>query len=138
MSQQFPLTAKPTLKEVKEQFEAWRKASKSNQSIPTELWNAAASLCGRGTRRPYLIAQKLGLNYKDLKQHLADPASVPPMEKAPAQNAFVELDLGNALGIPECRVEMQDEKGGQFKFHIKGQRCPDLIEILNAFWRKGS
>jgi hypothetical protein len=138
MPQKFPPTKKPTLEEVQEQFEAWRKASTSSESIPTELWNAAASLCGRGTRRPYLIAQKLGLNYKDLKQHLVNPASAPPMEKAPAQTAFVELDLGNAPLTPECRVEMQDEKGGQFKFHIKGQPCPDLIAVLNAFWRKGS
>jgi hypothetical protein len=138
MPQKFPPTKKPTLEEVQEQFEAWRKASTSNESIPTELLNAAASLCGRGTRRPYLIAQKLGLNYKDLKQHLVNPASAPPMEKAPAQTAFVELDLGNAPLTPECRVEMQDEKGGQFKFHIKGQPCPDLIAVLNAFWRKGS
>ena len=130
MPPQFPPTTKPTLEEVKEQFEAWRKASKPNQSIPTELWNAAVSLCGSGTRRPYLIAQKLGLNYKDLKQHL--------MEKTPAQSAFVELDLGNASATPECMVEMQDEKGGQLKFQLKGQPCPDLIEILRAFWKKES
>ena len=138
MSQPFPSTTKPTLEEAKEQFEAWRKASKSKKAIPPELWNAAASLCGRGTHRPYLIAQKLGLNYKKLKQHLDDSTDVPPLKKASTPTAFVELDLGNAPVIPECVVEMQDEKGGQFKFHLKGQRCPDLIEILRAFWKKES
>ena len=138
MPPQFPLTTKPALEEVKEQFEAWRNSRKSNEPIPTELWHAAASLCSSGTHRPYLIAQKLGLNYKKLKQHLADTAGVPPMEKAPAQTAFVELDFGNAPVTPECMVEMQDEKGGQLKFHLKGQPCPDLIEILRAFWKKES
>jgi hypothetical protein len=138
MDKKFPPITKPTIEEVKEQFEAWRKASKSKKAIPTELWNAAASLCGRGTHRPYLIAQKLGLNYKKLKQHLSDSVGAPPMEKASTETAFVELDLGNAPAISECMVEMRDEKGGQLKFHLKGQPCPDLIEILNAFRRKGS
>jgi hypothetical protein len=126
----------PTIEEVKEQFDTWRKTRKFQEPIPAELWNAAASLCGCGTHRPYIIAQKLGLNYTKLKQHLPASNTALPIKKAPAQTAFVELDLGTAPVPPECIVEMQDENGGQLKLHLKGQPCPDLIEIFTAFWRK--
>jgi hypothetical protein len=134
MSQQFS----PTIDQVKEQFDAWRKNKKLQKSIPDELWKAAASLCGHGTHRPYLIAKKLGLNYKKLKQHLPAANTTLPIKKAPAQTTFVEMDFATAPVFPECIVEMQDAKGGQLKFHLKGQRCPDLIEIVNAFWKKDS
>jgi hypothetical protein len=136
MRQQFRPTEKPTIEAVKEQFDNWRNTRKVQEPIPAELWNAAASLCGRGPQRPYLIAQKLGLNYSKLKQHLPASNTAPPIKKAPAQSAFVELDLGTARVPPECMVEMQDEKGRQLKFHLKGQSCPDLIEIFRAFFRK--
>jgi hypothetical protein len=133
MSQEFAPTAKPTIEDVRRQFEAWRKTSKLHEPIPTELWIAAASLCA--TNPPYKIARKLRLNYTKLKDHVYALKTDLPIKKAPAA-AFIELDLGVPAMAYQCVIEMQDPKGGKMTVQLQGDQCPDPIDICKAFWRR--
>jgi len=136
MDQEFALTEKPTIEEVSRQFDAWRKTSKLHEPIPAELWKSAASLCG--TYRPYKIARKLRLNYTKLKAHAHGLKADLPIEKAPAAAAFIELDFGAPSMACQCVIEMKDPEGGKMTIQLKGDKCPDPIEICKAFWCRDS
>jgi len=123
----------PTIEDVKRQFEAWRSVRQPRQAIPAELWDAAACLCC--THRPYIVARQLRLNYTKLKEHAQALKIAPPMEKIPAAS-FVELDFGALLSDRQCVIEMKDSKGGKTTLKLKGDQCPDPVEICKAFWSR--
>lgn len=135
MNRKFAPTETPTIENVSWQFDAWRKTSKLHEPIPAELWKAAASLCG--TYRPYKIARELGLNYTKLKEHARALKTDLPIQKAPAA-AFIELDFDAPAMACQCVIEMQDAKGGKTTLQLKGDKCPDPIEICKAFWARQS
>ena len=135
MSQEFAPTVKPTVEDVKRQFEAWRKISKLHEPIPVELWKAAAGLCG--AYRPYIVARKLRLNYTKLKQHVHALKDDLPIKKAPAAT-FIELDWVAPAMAGQCVIQMQDPKGGRMTLQLNGDKCPDPIEICKAFWSRDS
>lgn len=121
----------PTIEDVKRQFEAWRNAREPRQPIPAALWDAAASLCD--SHRPYIVARELRLNYTKLRDHAL---KTEPAAKAPAA-AFIELDFGALLSDRQCIIEMQDSKGGKTTLKMKGDQCPDPVEVCKAFWSRG-
>jgi hypothetical protein len=136
MNGKFAPTEEPTLEEVSRQFDVWRKSSKLHEPIPAELWKAAASLCG--TYRAYKIARRLRLNYTKLKEHVHALKPKLPIEKAPAATAFIELDFNTPAMVSQCVIEMQDPNGGKIALQLKGDKCPDPIDILKAFWSRKS
>lgn len=131
MSQTFAPDEKPTVEEVKGQFEAWRKTRKLHEPIPAQLWKAAARLCG--THRPYIIARKLRLNYNKLKEYVE---AALPVKKSHTDAGFVELGFASPNTVCEYVIEMQDPNGCKMRLHSKGNPCPDPIEICKAFWSK--
>lgn len=133
MYQKFTPTDAPTIEDVRERFEAWRKTSKLHEPIPAELWKAAAGLCE--THRPYIVARKLQLNYTKLKEQVYALKPDLPV-KASAGAAFIELDFGAHFTDSQCVIEMTDPKGGKMTLQLKGEKCPDPIEICKAFWNR--
>jgi hypothetical protein len=136
MSQEFSSTETPTIETVRRKFEAWRKTSKLHEPIPAELWKAAASLCK--THRAYIIARKLRLNYTKLKEHVDSSQVDLPAKKAPTEAGFVDLGFASPPAACEYVIEMRDPAGGKMRFQFKGDQSPDPMEILKAFWGKGS
>ena len=134
MYQEFASTENPTLEDVSRQFDAWRKTSKLHEPIPVQLWKAAASLCG--TYRPYIIARKLRLNYTKLKEHVQALKMDLPIRKTPATATSIELDFGIPAMDSQCVIEMNDPNGGKMTLQLKGDKCPDPIDICKAFWRR--
>ena len=51
---------------------------------------------------------------------------------------FIELDFAPPRTIPECIIELEDRLGAKLRVHIKNKTDLDLLEFVNAFWRKGS
>ena len=136
MDQKFAPSKNPTIEDVDRQFAAWRKTSKLHEPIPSELWKAAANLCG--TYLPYKIARKLRLNYTKLKEHMHALKTDLPIKKDPTAAAFIELDLGIPAMACQCVIKMQDSKGGKMTLQLQGDQCPDPIEICKAFWSRDS
>ena len=120
---------KPTLEEVRDEFENWRKSRRKRTAIPEALWQAAVSLSGD---YPTLkISKALRLNYTVLKNRVQ-------ASNTDSGPAFVELDFGKSIFPTECIVEMEDKTGSKMKMHLKGVIGLDLLELGRAFWSKGS
>ena len=128
-------TLKPTLEEVRDQFENWRKTRERRTAIPEALWEAAVGL---SEDYPTLqISKALRLNYTALKNRAqaSHSGSSPRADYGPA---FVELDFGRSILPGECIMEMEDKSGSKMKMHLKGVTGVDLLEVCRAFWSKGS
>ena len=121
-------TAHPTLEEVKEQFEQWRRDKKGREKIPEALWTAAVSL----TRQQpvFKVAEALRLNYNDLKERAGKGAT-----EAPGVPAFVELKPAPAATATECVIEIE-KPGAKMKITFKGGF--DALEITKSFWGAGA
>ncbi len=126
---------KPTLEQVRDQFENWRKTRQKRTAVPEALWERAVSL---SSDYPILqISKALRLNYTALKNRVqaSNGGSHPKSNSGPA---FVELDFGRSIFPSECVVEMEDTIGSKMKMHLKGVTGLDLLELGRAFWSKGS
>ncbi len=135
MSQETTPAVKPTLEEVRNQFETWRKSRQRRTPIPDLLWHAAVSLS-----RDYSVLQiskALRLNYTDLKKRVHTSRSV-CLPETNSRPAFVELDFSKSIFPAECIVEMEDKSGARIKMYFKGEAGLDLLELGKAFWSKAS
>ena len=121
-------TTHPTLEEVREQFEQWRRAKEGREKIPEALWAAAVALTGR--HPVFKVAEVLRLNYNDLKERVSkgitEAAGVP---------AFVELKSAPAATATECVIEIE-KPGARMKITFKGGF--DALELTKSFWGAGA
>jgi hypothetical protein len=124
-------TNRPSLEEVTNQFQNWRKTRKKRTAIPKELWQAAIDLS-----RDYpinIISKTLGLSYTDLKRRIKASGELRADNQNNVIPHFVEFDLSTAVSM-ECIVEMENPKGNRMKIHFKGCICSNLLELAKAFW----
>jgi len=128
-------TLKPTLEEVRDQFESWRKSRERRTAIPETLWEAAVILSKEYS--VFQISKALRLNFTSLKNRVQASNSC-FSAKTDSDPAFVELDFGRSIFSAECLVEMEDKSGSKMKMHLKGVTGVDLLELGKAFWSKGS
>ena len=126
---------KPTVEEIRDQFETWRKTREKRTPIPDALWEAAVSLSPRYSL--YQISKALRLNYNDLKCRIqTSPSS---LQSPPAIDpSFIELGLKDPLLPAECIVEMEDQNGAKMRMCFKGEAGLDLLELGKVFWGKRS
>ena len=126
---------RPTLEEIQEQFETWRKTREKRTAIPGVLWEAALSLSPQYSL--YQISKALRLNYNDLKFRIETLHS--SAESSPVIDpAFVELGLKAPMLPAECIVEMEDQNGAKMRMCFKGEAGIDLLELGKVFWSKRS
>ncbi|MBC8457736.1 MAG: hypothetical protein H8D67_07065 [Deltaproteobacteria bacterium] len=125
----------PTLKEVQEQFETWRKTREKRTAIPDTLWEAAVSLSPRYSL--YQISKALRLNYNDLKCRLETSQPILPLSSE-EDHAFIDLGLKVPMLPAECSVEMEGQNGGKMRIYFKGEAGLDLLELITVFWGKRS
>ena len=126
---------KPTLEEVRDQFESWRKSRERRTAIPEALWDAAVILSKEHST--FQISKALRLNFTSLKNRV-QASNSGFSHKTDSNAAFVELDFGRSIFPAECLVEMEDKGGSKMKMHLKGVSGVDLLELGRAFWGKGS
>ncbi len=135
---------KPTLEEIREQFETWRKTREKRTTIPDALWEAAISLSSQHSLCQ--ISKALRLNYSDLKHRVQSSQSF--LQSSPViDSAFIDLGLKAPILPVECIVEMENQNGGKMRICFKGEapdhRCGifdrlDLLELGKVFWGKRS
>jgi hypothetical protein len=120
----------PTLEEIQEKFAIWRSKRVRRGPVPEKLWEAAVGLAK--DHPPGRIARILSLNYGALKRRIqAQERGGCAMEQA---HHFVELSLERPEA--ECVMEMEDQKGGRLKVHMRGGSCFELLKLAEAFWRR--
>ena len=125
--------AQPTLIEVQQLFEQWRRGKKRRDRIPAALWEAAVSLSRHLSANR--IAKLLHLNNTDVMDRIRSH------KEGDGMPAFIELDLSACKGqadmvspgAVECVIEMEKADGAKMKLCLKGN-CPDVIGLSKAFW----
>ncbi len=135
MNQENLPDSRPTLKDIQNQFEIWRRTREKRVPIPAPLWEAAVNLS-----KDYTILQiskALRLNYTDLKDRVL---SQPDEEIVKVEHnlPFIELDFEQPKSPSHCVIEMEKSNGAKLKMYFTGERSLDLLELGKSFWRNGS
>jgi len=124
-----PTANKPSLEEVKEQFQHWRNTRQKMTVIPETLWQAAIGLSRDYTVNA--IAKTLGLSYTGLKRRIKAAGMLEP-DNQDVTPHFVEVDC-RAMSR-ECIVEMENPKRKRMKIHFKAGTGSDILGLARAFW----
>lgn len=107
MDIRFPEGSGPSLDEVRDRIEDWRRTRTKISPMPAELWEAAATLAE--TMGVFPVSKALKINYQSLKRRSAPPSSGPASHRVPSK--FVEYSLSNAgqLHPFECEIRIKDK-----------------------------
>ena len=114
----------PTLEEVQELFDQWRKTKKRRDPIPAALWQAAVSLTTQYSI--HQVCQRFHLSYNKLKACAQGRPLVPVTFNSPA---FIELEPVRVT--TEWVIEIEKPTGERMK--IRGT-CT-VEELSRAFWQ---
>lgn len=124
-------TEKLTLADVQEQFEHWRTTRQQRSPIPQELWDAALSLVGRHSTLE--ISKALNLAHSKLKQRINFPSS----SESPPPPDFVKVGIVQQPTVPpSCVLEVSDKNGAAMRVSMTGVPCLNIMELVEAFWRR--
>ena len=128
-------TTKLTLREVRNQFEAWRKGKKRRSRIPNSLWAAAVAVCTQCSVNQ--VARALRLNHTALKRRVTgteQSAERPVFSGA----SFLELPLGLGKDPVVCSVEFERTGGDKVKMTFSGRGQDfDPLELARVFREGG-
>lgn len=122
------LLHQPTIEDVRKQLEAWRQTKRKRTPIPSDLWEAAASLCDHLSVNQ--VARTFHLNHTKLKtcvEQRKENVNTPP--------TFMELPIISSL-TAECVVKMENRYGERLLMQFKGNVSLDLLELGKSFWRQ--
>jgi hypothetical protein len=131
MQQKNISSSEPTIQEVREKLELWRKNKKNvREPIPENLWQEAVELCKKHPAG--IIAKKLSLSYTRLKDRLCGQA--PKASDKDACPDFIELKY-NQPDIPsDTTLEIKDLKRDlRLKISFKGRPDFDLTSLIKTF-----
>ena len=131
MSRQWTAPEKPTLEEVRQRFEQWRKHRKQRTPIPESLWEGAVRLCADHSLCK--VSSSLRLDYRVLKRRVCSsrPGGIP---ESMTSSDFIALDLNASL--PECNLEMERD-GATMRMHRKGVIGVYPLALMKACWGQG-
>jgi len=154
---------KPTIEEIQKQFIAWRNNRRCREPVPDALWELAVSLAEDYSIGQ--ICKVLGLNHRQLKrkvqahsgngyQEEGRSCHFVELEVSKPESDAISKPESDAISKPESEaiskpgeamskaafdteyvMEMEDQKGGKLKVHIKGEGASfNLLEMARAFW----
>jgi hypothetical protein len=115
---------------ARRRFDQWRDAQQGRKRLPEALWSKAVALAREhGLNK---TARTLGLKYDSLRKHLE---AAPPGASNPgrARPEFLEL-LPREMMPPsiECTIELEDDRGGKMRMHVKGASMADLASLARG------
>ena len=131
MDKQSTPGTQPTLEEIKDNLENWRKTKTSmREPIPTKLWHQAVELCQKHSVS--CVAKTLRLSYTDLRKRVYGPSiSKRPINKK--DPAFIEIKYQQPLLTSEAIVEIEDKSGLKMRICFKGKPDVDLLSLAKVF-----
>lgn len=110
--------------EGRKQIDAWRRR-RTTRSMPAPLWSLAARLGARHGVGP--TARVLGVRYDTLKVRVAARVGEPAARRA----TFVQVRP--PVGMPACRVEILDGRGGLMRIDLPTETSPALEMLGRLF-----
>ncbi|MHB8277109.1 MAG: hypothetical protein ACYDIA_05605 [Candidatus Humimicrobiaceae bacterium] len=119
----------PTLEEVRDQLENWRK-NKTNhrEPIPKELWQQSADLAKKHSINE--VSKALRLSYADLKDRLYGPTISKQKIKEKCAS-FIELKYTQPLSAETTTVDIENKRGCKMKICFKGST--DISSLIKTF-----
>lgn len=128
------LTIAPSLEQVQQQFESWRKHRKKRTRIPQRLWKAAVALSDEYSI--HHLSKILRVNYAALKNRVLQ-LNPPAKSESNVSNATF-FELPQPAAALESTIEMARADGAVMKMHLKTAGISDLVELGKAFLAGGS
>lgn len=125
-------TSRPTIEQVGERLESWRKIKKHRQPIPKDIWQDAAKLARKYSINT--VSKTLRLSYTDLKDRVTGISK--PKPKNFRSSDFIEIGYDQPSIMPETTIEMENKKGSRFKICFKGRIDFDPMDIARTFLQK--
>ena len=125
------LSMQPTLDEVRNQLESWRKNKRNHREpIQKDLWQDAAELARKHSINT--VSKALRLSYADLKDRVYGP-SIPKDKTKEKPASFIELKYTQPFSVAETILEMENKKGQRLKICFKGKTDFDLMALATTF-----
>lgn len=119
----------PTLEEVQQLFEEWRRNKQGRAGIPEALWKAAISLSKQYSA--HQISKLLHLNHTAVRDHIrADKQDEGIGEKGAA---FIELDVIQPVPVGDCVIEIEKRGGGKMRLSFKCSN-PEIVGLAKTLW----
>lgn len=116
------------MRRVCRRFERWRNGHTARLPIPEKLWASAAQIARE--HGVFRTAKILRLEYNKLKRMAEGITPAARLATSPA--AFVELVPPQAVGLPECVIELEGPRG-KLRIQWKGARASDLAGLIRAW-----
>ena len=126
------LNIQPTIEEVKNQLENWRKNKRNHREpVPKDLWQAAVELARKHSINT--VSKALRLSYADLKDRLYGP-TISKKKVKENSPSFIELKCSSTLTEEETTLELQDLKRDlRLKISFKGSPVFDISTLIKTF-----
>jgi len=124
--------SQPTIEQVGERLDKWRKIKKHRESIPKDIWQDATELARKHSINT--VSKTLRLSYTDLKDRVCGPSK--PKPKKRRSSDFIEIGYNQSPSIPETTIEMENKKGSRFKISFKGRIDFDPMDLARTFYQK--
>lgn len=119
----------PTLEEVQQLFEEWRRNKKRRERIPEELWKAAITLSKQFSA--HQISKLLHLNHTAVRDHVRAEKQEEEIQEKEA--GFIEFDVIQPAIAGDCVIEI--EKGGGAKMRMSFQcSSSDMTGLAKRLW----
>lgn len=129
MEQKTILNAPPTIDEIRDRLESWRKNKINHrQPIPKELWQAAVELARCHSINT--VSKALRLSYADLKDRLYGP-SEPKPSKRQKPASFIELKYSAPLMPEKITVDIENKKGCKMRIYLRPDT--DITNLIKSF-----
>jgi len=115
---------------ARRQLDQWRDAQQGRKRLPQALWSKAVALAREHGLNQ--TARTLGLKYDSLRKHLdaAPPGALNPGKAWPE---FLELLPREMMPSSlECTIELEDDRGGKMRMHVKGASMADLASLARG------
>ncbi len=125
--------SQPTIKQVGERLDRWRKIKKHRESIPKDIWQDATDLARKHSINT--VSKTLRLSYTDLKDRVCGPSKPKPKNKRRSSD-FIEIEYDQSSLMPETTIEMENKKGSRFKISFKGRIDFDPMDLARTFYQK--
>ncbi len=107
--------SQPTIEQVGERLDKWRKIKKHRESIPKDIWQDATELAKKYSINT--VSKTLRLSYTDLKDRVCGPSK--PKPKKRRSSDFIEIGYNQSPSIPETTIEMENKKDQDLRFLLK-------------------
>ena len=133
MDQQITATrSRPTIEQVGERLERWRRIKKHREPILKNIWQDATELARKHSINT--VSKTLRLSYTDLKDRVSGPLKPKPKNNRRSSD-FIEIGYNQPSLIPETTIEMENKKGSRHKVSFKGTGF-DPMELTITFLQK--